>query len=76
MAHESTRLSATLSDPERGFTHPQSELAILDRIPVGEIREVAIFGLPGALHAGAVVISLMRRVTVARSFLCGTGCHP
>lgn len=39
----------------------------LDRIPVGEIRDLAILGLPGALHAGSVLLSLRRTPNVARS---------
>jgi hypothetical protein len=39
----------------------------LDRTPVSDIRDFAIFGLPGALHAGSVVLSLKRRATIARS---------
>jgi hypothetical protein len=39
----------------------------LDRTPVSNIRDFAIFGLPGALHAGSVVLSLTRRATIARS---------
>jgi hypothetical protein len=39
----------------------------LDQIPVGNIRDLAIFGLPGALHAGSVLLSLRRRPNIARS---------
>lgn len=39
----------------------------LDHIPVGEIRDFAILGLPGALHAGSVLLSLRRTPNIARS---------
>ena len=39
----------------------------LDQIPVSNIRDFAILGLPGALHAGSVLLSLRRRPNIARS---------
>jgi len=39
----------------------------LDQIPVGSIRDFAILGLPGALHAGSIVLSLRRRPNITRS---------
>jgi hypothetical protein len=39
----------------------------LDHIPVGEVRDFVILGLPGALHAGSVLLSLRRTPNVARS---------
>ena len=39
----------------------------MDKTPVSNIRDFAIFGLPGALHAGSVVLSLRRRANIARS---------